>query len=475
MKSPCTVDVFRAESSKTVVTKVILPSRDGDIIDAIEYARNNKLRVSVVGGGHSTICTKHLGIVIDLRTKEYQNVSLIAQTEGSPLVEVGGGAALQSIANTLKDSGYSLPIGTYPSVGAGLLLQGGIGYLTREYGLSIDHLRSFDGIDGNGKILRNITKESDSDLFFAMQGAGNQVGVVVTKFVFQTVQEELVYFDRALVSRSLSEMPKFLANVIEVAINLPRTASLTFFITKAPEMTKDLVIQFFYCCKPSGETALLDTSFDIDNDETLWRTNGVLSYADTTGELWPLYHFRSVVTHLTCESFYIGLMDLPPGAATDEDFGGAPPFAAIHSFFIGGADFKSKIGAMAKKIVERAFNSLHPNFRIDFQHTGGAIKDIRPCETAFYHRDQEYSVVVCCLYRQDEASSDGERTAYAWVDSAVSAFDESGVVVGTYSVDIMVGKRAEGYLKHAYKDNWSKVLQVRDTCDPDCIFNPHDV
>ena len=172
---------------------------------------------------------------------------------------------------------------------------------------------------------------------------------------------------------------------------------------------------------------------------------------------------------------FIGLMDLPPGAATNEDFGGASPFAAIHSFFIGGDDFKSKIGVMAKNIVERTSNSPHSNFRIDFQQTGGAVKDMKPHETAFYHRNQEYSVVVCCLYRQDEALLDGERTAYAWVDSVVSAFDESGVVVGTYSVDIMKGEKAEGYLKHAYKNNWNKILKVRDTCDPNYLFNPHDV
>jgi FAD/FMN-containing dehydrogenase len=152
-----------------------------DVIAAVRFAREQNLLVSVRGGGHnaagSGVCDD--GLVIDLSLIRYTHVDPKAGT-----VRVGGGATWADVDHATHAFGLAVPAGVIASTGVGgLALGGGIGHLTRHYGLTIDNLVSADIVLADG-ILVTATDWQHEDLFWAIRGGGGNFGVV-TSFVFK--------------------------------------------------------------------------------------------------------------------------------------------------------------------------------------------------------------------------------------------------------------------------------------------------
>ncbi|WP_434443783.1 FAD-binding oxidoreductase [Lentzea sp. E54] len=153
-----------------------------DVRACVEAAR---LRVPIAArsGGHSYAgySSPSGGLQVDVRG--------MADVEVLPgdQVRVGAGAALGDVSKALVASGRCLPTGTCPSVGvAGLTLGGGIGVLTRKYGLTCDHLVSASVVTADGRLLA-VSAEQEPDLFWALRGGGGGNFAIVTEFVFATV------------------------------------------------------------------------------------------------------------------------------------------------------------------------------------------------------------------------------------------------------------------------------------------------
>jgi hypothetical protein len=139
--------------------------------------------IAARGGGHSYAgySTPENGLQIDLR-----GLAGIEVLPGDQ-VRVGAGAQLGEVARVLAESGRCLPTGTCPSVGvAGLTLGGGIGVLSRKYGLTCDHLVSATVVTADGKLV-TTSAQQEPDLFWALRGGGGGNFAIVTEFVFSTV------------------------------------------------------------------------------------------------------------------------------------------------------------------------------------------------------------------------------------------------------------------------------------------------
>ncbi|SDG55531.1 Tat (twin-arginine translocation) pathway signal sequence [Lentzea fradiae] len=139
--------------------------------------------IAARSGGHSYAgySTPENGLQVDLRD--------LADVEVLPgdRVRIGAGAALGDVSRVLAASGRCLPTGTCPSVGvAGLTLGGGIGVLTRKYGLTCDHLVSATVVTADGRLV-TASGEQEPDLFWALRGGGGGNFGIVTEFVFTTV------------------------------------------------------------------------------------------------------------------------------------------------------------------------------------------------------------------------------------------------------------------------------------------------
>ena len=152
-----------------------------DVVAAINFARANNLLTSIRGGGHNVggraLCDD--GLVIDL-----SRMRSVFVDEATQRVRVQGGATLGDMDRETHVFGLTVPCGIVPKTGiGGLTLGGGVGWLIRKYGMTIDNLLSCQMVTADGKVLTASASEN-ADLFWALRGGGGNFGVV-TSFEFQ--------------------------------------------------------------------------------------------------------------------------------------------------------------------------------------------------------------------------------------------------------------------------------------------------
>ncbi len=161
-----------------------------DVIAAVSYGSSNNLLTAIRGGGHNGagLGTCDDGLVIDLSRMKGVRVDPAAKT-----VRAEGGCVWGDVDHATHAFGMATPCGFISTTGvAGLTLGGGIGYLSRRYGLTIDNLVSADVVLADGRFVTANEKEN-SDLFWALRGGGGNFGVV-TSFEFRMHPVDTVQF-----------------------------------------------------------------------------------------------------------------------------------------------------------------------------------------------------------------------------------------------------------------------------------------
>jgi FAD/FMN-containing dehydrogenase len=154
---------------------------EADVAAALRFGIENGLRIAVRGGGHNGggLGSVDDGLVIDLSPLNAIEVDAQAKT-----ARVGGGALLKDVLEATHQHGLTVPVGIIGTTGVGgLTLGGGVGHLTRAYGLTIDNLVGATVVLADGSIVQT-NAERDPDLFWAIRGGGGNFGIV-TSFSFQ--------------------------------------------------------------------------------------------------------------------------------------------------------------------------------------------------------------------------------------------------------------------------------------------------
>ncbi|MBQ0769493.1 MAG: FAD-binding protein [Bizionia sp.] len=153
-----------------------------DVMTAVNFARDNNVLVAIRGGGHNGgglgLCND--GLIIDLSGIKFVNVNTSNNT-----VKVGGGNIWNEVDQATHEFGLAIPSGMISSTGVGgLTLGGGVGYLSRKYGLTIDNLLEAEMVLADGSFV-TVNANENTDLFWAIRGGGGNFGVV-TSFTFQS-------------------------------------------------------------------------------------------------------------------------------------------------------------------------------------------------------------------------------------------------------------------------------------------------
>jgi FAD/FMN-containing dehydrogenase len=160
-----------------------------DVITTVNFARENKLLTAIRSGGHNGgglgICDD--GLVIDLSSMKGIHIDPAAKTAW-----VEAGCTLGDIDHATHAFGLATPSGVFSTTGVGgITLGGGLGHLTRHYGLAIDNLLEANIVLADGRFVKaNATM--NEDLFWALRGGGGNFGVV-TSFVFKLHPVNTVY------------------------------------------------------------------------------------------------------------------------------------------------------------------------------------------------------------------------------------------------------------------------------------------
>jgi hypothetical protein len=200
-----------------------------DVSAAVTFAVQHGLEISVRGGAHGTAGHAVVadGVMIDL--SQMNSVVVDPQARRA---SVGGGALLSEVIAATQEHGLAFPMGLIGHTGVGgLTLGGGMGWLTRKHGLSIDNLVSSEIVTADGQI-RHASEAQNADLYWAIRGGGGNFGVV-TEFEFALhpvgpiVQVALLFWD-------LDQGNEVLRVARELCTSLPAEVNIVIAGVNAP-------------------------------------------------------------------------------------------------------------------------------------------------------------------------------------------------------------------------------------------------
>ena len=200
-----------------------------DVVTALRHATERGLRVAIRGGGHNGggLGSVDGGLVIDLSLMNGVRVDPENHT-----VRVEGGATWGKVDHAAHPFGLAVPSGVMSTTGVGgLTLGGGLGHLTRKYGLTIDNLLEADIVLADGQLV-TASEHKNSDLFWALRGGGGNFGVV-TSFLFQGQPVSTVI--AGFTFWTLEQAPEVLRWYREFIVNAPEDLNGFFaFVTVPP-------------------------------------------------------------------------------------------------------------------------------------------------------------------------------------------------------------------------------------------------
>lgn len=200
-----------------------------DVVTAISFARREGLEIAVRGGAHHSAGASVVddGIVLDLSA-----LNAVTVDPATKRARVGGGALLGDLDAATQEHGLAVPAGLVSHTGvAGLTLGGGMGWLTRLYGLSIDNLVSAEVVTADGETRRADATEHP-DLFWAIRGGGGNFGVV-TEFEFR-LHEAGPLTGFGLLFWGLDDGPSLMRVAREVIPALAPTINIVIACLNAP-------------------------------------------------------------------------------------------------------------------------------------------------------------------------------------------------------------------------------------------------
>ncbi len=243
-------DTARATVTRTAEPTVVLrPTTPAEVAASIRHARDEGLPLAVRSGGHNALGfgTIDDGVVID--------VSRLDQVEllGDGRVRIGAGATWGPAAAALAQHGLAITAGDTISVGVGGLTQsGGIGWMVRKHGMTIDSLLAAEVVTAAGDVVRASATEN-ADLFWALRGGAGNFGVV-TAFEFQAQPVTTVQF--GTISFALDDVAQLVNRWAEVMRSAPDELSATLALT--PALGDFPAGATLFVCVAADDTAALE-------------------------------------------------------------------------------------------------------------------------------------------------------------------------------------------------------------------------
>jgi FAD/FMN-containing dehydrogenase len=399
-----------------------------DVMAAVNFARNHQLTLAVRGGGHNGpgLGTCDDGLVIDLSGMKGIRVDPAART-----VRVEGGCTWGEVDHATHPFGLATPSGFISTTGVGgLTLGGGIGYLSRTFGLTIDNLLSVDMVLADGSFV-TASASDHADLFWAVRGGGGNFGVV-TSFLFQLRPVSMVYGGPMLWPfEQAADIMKFWRDFI---LNAPEEINGWFALITVPP------------APPFPEQFHLQKMCAV-----VWCSTAPQEQAEQL--------LQPVRAHM------------PPAV----DFAGPIPWPVLQSLFDAlypkGLQWYWKTDFFTD-LSDRAI-ALHVKYgaQLPTMHStmhlypiNGAVHHVGASETAFSFREANFAEVIVGV--DPDPANNARMIQWArdyWM--ALHPYSAGGGYIN------MMMDEGVDHVQAAYRDNYARLVQIKAKYDPGNLFH----
>jgi FAD/FMN-containing dehydrogenase len=395
-----------------------------DIARVIAFARDNGLELAVRNGGHSGAghSSTEGGIVIDVRGLTGIDIDIPGRT-----VWAGAGlTALELAGETLKDD-LIVGFGDAGSVGiGGITLGGGVGYLSRKLGLTIDSLLAAEIVTADGKV-HTVDERNEADLFWAIRGGGGNFGVV-TRLKYK-----------------LSPLPEFTGGMLVLPATAETVAGFVSAASAAPEELGTIANVMpappmpFLPPDAAGKPVIL----------------AFIAYAgDPASAERALAPFRALGTPLADmvkPQSYLSMF--PP---EDPDY---KPVA------VGRTLFTDAIGVSeAQEIIDAVTNSGAPFAAVQIRVLGGAIGRVPDAATAYGHRHEKIMAMVVSF---SDGTPETAKQRAEWAETLAGELNPNW---SAGYVNFLFDEGAER-VRAAYPGStWDRLRETKKRYDPQNLF-----
>jgi FAD/FMN-containing dehydrogenase len=402
---------------------IVRPTDPSDVSQVVSLARETGLELAVRSGGHSLAghSTTDGGIVLDLTEMNALEINPEQRTAWAQTGLTAG--AYTTAANAY---GLATGFGDTGSVGiGGLTLGGGIGYLVRKHGLTIDSLLAAELVTADGQLL-HVDDQSHPELFWAIRGGGGNFGVA-TRFQFRLHPLDTILGGLLL----LPATPAVIAAFVAEAQAAPEELSTIANVLPAPPLP-------FVPAEHHGRLVIMAT----------------LAYAgDIEAGQRALAPFRTLATPL---ADLVKPMPYPQIYPPEQE--GFHPTAVSHTMFVDAVDRDATAA-----IIEHLEASTAPMRVAQLRVLGGAMARVPAEATAFAHRTSRLMANVTAVYQRPEEAEEHQ----AWVDrfaAALRAGDARAYVN-------FLGDEGQARIREAYPGStWERLAAIKGRYDPTNLF-----
>ncbi|MFC6800261.1 MULTISPECIES: FAD-binding oxidoreductase [unclassified Haladaptatus] len=409
---------------------VVQPTGTADVVEAVNFARENDLLLSVKGGGHNiggTALTDG-GLTIDM-----SNLTGVIVDPDARTVTAQAGCELGDVDRETQLHGLATPLGFISDTGiAGLTLGGGFGYLTRRFGWAVDNLLSVEIVTADGQV-RRASREENPDLFWALRGAGHNFGVV-TSFTYRLHDVgPLVY--GGLIAWPAVHADAVLAAYRELTETAPRELTAFQILMRAPpapfvpeEAHGKRICAMTVCYSGNLDDAeealaplraLPDPVVDLLQPMPYTVLQSSLDETEPTG--WHYYWKTGFATDLT-----------PELHATMDELAAECPI---------------------------------PGGQLVAAHLGGAINERPADDGAIGNRDVQFVFGASGMWEPGEPNEEAYKQ---WVRDAWARLQPFST--DTSYVNFQTAEDGPERLQATYGENYDRLVEVKRSYDPDNVF-----
>ncbi len=409
---------------------VVQPVTVGEVQQAIAFARANGVLLSIKGGGHNVAGTSLAdgGLTVDMSRMRWVDVDADRAS-----ARVGPGCLLGDVDRATQSYGLATVLGFISLTGvAGLTLGGGFGYLSRQFGWTVDNLEEVDIVTADGK-LRRAGPDEHGDLFWALRGGGGNFGAV-TRFSF-LLHEIGPLVTAGIVAWDAEEIDSVLALYRELSEAAPRQLTLHLLMQLAPAAP---FIPESWQGRPIISVIACHTGDADDADKALA----------------PLRAFRTPIADTIRRTPYVEHQTTFDAGQPD----------GLHQYWK--SEFVARLsGGFLAVLRQQAVAITSPGCQLWLVQLGGAVGDRGDDATPFANRDAEYICMAASSWPADAAHGLRRRE---WARSAWEAVRPySG---GGNYVNVQTADEDDKRMREAYGPNLARLAEVKARYDPDNLF-----